>query len=51
MRRKRANAGVLVITRKGVTASTMHKKRKVQSPKARINASAGLAPNRSLKAR
>ena len=45
MRRNRASGGVDVITRKGVTASTRHSARNVQSPVARINASAGLAPN------
>ena len=45
MRRKRASAVCLVITRSGVTASVMHRKRSVQSPVARIRYSAGLAPS------
>ena len=45
MRRKRARAGCFVHNRNGVTASTMHRKRSVQSPVARISASAGLAPS------
>src|SRR5450756_2043691 len=45
MWRKRASADMPVMTRNGVTASTTHKKRSVQSPVARDKASAGLAPN------
>jgi hypothetical protein len=51
MRRKRAMLGVLLSTRSGVTANTMHKNRKAQSPVARISASCGLAPNWSATAR
>ena len=50
MRRKRASAGVPVITRSGVTASVMHRKRSVQSPVERIRYSAGLAPSWSVNA-
>ena len=45
MRRKRASAGLPASTRNGVTASTTHNMRKVQSPVERTRASAGLAPN------
>ena len=45
MRRKRSSAGCLSSVRSGVTASVMQSSRNVQSPVARINASAGLAPS------
>src|SRR2546429_6705562 len=45
MRLKRASAVSPSAWRSGVTASTTHRKRKVQSPVERSKASAGLAPS------
>ena len=45
MRRSRASACQPVQWRSGVIASVRHRKRRVQSPVARISASAGLAPS------
>src|SRR3569832_1075089 len=44
MRRKRASAGVAVLTRTGVTASVRHRKRCDQSPSERSRFSCGFAP-------